>query len=130
MTPTDDPKYGPVRIEAVQRCELCRGEGRLRRARAGTGPLGAGGYAVETCPICDGAGERRTPLLLPGEPFFLIRAKDETAPKMVDIYAIIAEPAEDAGATRIGEWTASLRRRRDAMIEWQHANPGLVRPPD
>lgn len=134
MTPTDavspvppvpDPKYGTVRLEAVQRCPACSGNGDVPKMQPG-GTVSA----REQCWNCGGTGEVRTPVLHPGEPFFLIRGKDPAAPKMVDIYAIIAEPPADAGALWLVEWLTSLRNRRDAIVEWQQANPSLVRPPD
>jgi hypothetical protein len=101
-------KYGNVRIEAVQTCPHCDGD------------------PWRGCP-CDGTGEVRTPLLLDGEPFFLVRGKDELAQRIVAIYGVLYGQAHGMPA---GEWPEDLERRLAAIREWQDANPGLVKRPD
>jgi hypothetical protein len=104
-------KYGNIRIEAVQRCGACGGTGVLHQG---------------TCPGCVD-GEVRTPLLLDGEPFFLVRGKDELAQRIVAIYGVLYGQAHGMPA---GEWPEDLERRLAAIREWQDANPGLVKRPD
>lgn len=122
-----DPKYGRVRIEAVQRCEACRGDGRdgrtTSRASKGGGPVIGDG----PCPVCDGVGERRTPILNEGEPFFLVRGQDMLAEQIVAIYGLLFAKAH---GRPVADWPADLERRLDDIRAWQAANPGLVKKPD
>lgn len=119
-------KYANVRIEAVQACGACNGRGTTTAATAINDPRGPQVDHVP-CWACDGRGETRTPLLLPGEPFFLVRGKDELAEQIVAVYGVLFARAH---GLRAGEWPWDLEAKLAAIVEWQDANPGLVKRPD
>lgn len=120
-----DPKYGRVRIEAVQRCEACRGTG--VDGRTTSGPRQPIRTSDAPCPICDGAGERRTSLLHDGEPFFLVRGQDQLAPVLVAAYAALYANAHGQSAH---DWPDVLVETLTQIEAWQLRNPGLVKRPD
>lgn len=59
-----------------------------------------------------------------GEPVFVLRAKDELAPVAMLAYALDAE-ARSLWSVADGVWFD-----RRAVVDWQLANPSLVREPD
>jgi hypothetical protein len=64
------------------------------------------------------------PLLLPGEPFFLLRGKDATAPGEVLHYA---QRAREVGRFDLADTATEVANR---MIAWQQANEEHVKLPD
>lgn len=64
--------------------------------------------------------------LEPGEPVFVIRARDTLGLPMVALYAGMADQGELFDAER----RAGLRATIQEMIGWRRANMALVRDPD
>lgn len=60
-----------------------------------------------------------------GEPFFLLRGKDWTAPQTIRRHAALAE---QQGAS--AEYVQATRERADEIAAWQVAHHELVKVPD
>lgn len=83
------------------------------------------------CGACSGRGYREQELLEAGEPFFLVRGKDELAPLTVELYRLLYRDLSN----RVRGWAdpsmlLGLDQRASAIERWQADNPSLVKLPD
>lgn len=118
-------KGRPVRLLAVSgECATCAGTGKGTVRNPDTDAVVGVGDAP--CRACNGLGGTVTDLLHPGEPFFLIRGKDELAVPAIAAYAVLYGHATE----QMDLIDNDVMKVAQRVADWQAHNPHLTKLPD